>query len=113
MSVGQVLRSVSRKRAPQRLVPRIRVRGSFQPDVLTLAAGEPIQIDFCREETAGCSERVVFPEFGRSATLLPFKDVRIELPAAPPGEYEFTCQFGLLRGRLLVVAESGYERRSQ
>ncbi|MEP7224527.1 MAG: hypothetical protein ABI783_06190, partial [Actinomycetota bacterium] len=45
---------------------------------------------------------VVFPAFGKSAMLPPFEDVALELMPEQAGEYEFTCQLGMLRGRLVV-----------
>lgn len=82
---------------------RVRVRGGYEPDRLVVRAGAPVRLVFRREETAPCSESVVFPDLGRSATLTPFRDVPVELPASEPGEHEFTCQMGMLRGRLVVV----------
>lgn len=83
---------------------RVRVRGGFEPPVLHARAGEPLRIVFSREETAPCTERVVFPAFGRSAMLPPFEEVALELAPERAGEYEFTCQLGVLRGRLVVEA---------
>ena len=92
-------RSAARSRSDTGLV---RVRGGYSPDVVRAPAGRPIRIAFVREETASCSERVVFPAFGRS-TMLPYGErVLVELPAAPPGIYEFTCAMNMLRGTLLV-----------
>lgn len=80
----------------------VRVRGGYSPDVVRARAGHPIRIAFVREETASCSERVVFPAFGRS-TMLPYGEhVLVELPAARPGTYEFTCAMRMLRGTLVV-----------
>lgn len=80
----------------------VRVCGGYIPDVVRARAGRPIRIAFVREETASCSERVVFPAFGRS-TMLPYGErVLVELPAAPPGTYEFTCAMNMLRGTLVV-----------
>ena len=80
----------------------VRVRGGYSPDVVRARAGRPIRIAFVREETASCSERVVFPAFGRS-TMLPYGErVLVELPAAPPGTYEFTCAMNMLRGTIVV-----------
>lgn len=83
---------------------RVRVRGGFEPPVLHARAGEPLRLVFSREETAPCTERVVFPAFGRSAMLPPFEEVALELVPERAGEYEFTCQLGVLRGRLVVEA---------
>lgn len=92
---------------------RIRVKGGFEPDTVVAPANEPLRLVFRREETASCSERVVFPELGRSATLPPFQDVALDLPPQPPAEYAFTCQLGVLRGLLVLTAgdEREIERR--
>jgi plastocyanin domain-containing protein len=84
---------------------RVRVKGGFEPDTIFARANTPLRIVFRREETAACSERVVFPELGRSATLPPFEDVSLELHPERAGEYEFTCQLGVLRGRLMVSGD--------
>lgn len=103
MDVARLLTRVPRGRAPRQTTVRIRVKGGFEPDTVLARANEPLRLVFRREETAACSERVVFPELGRSAALPPFQDVSLELHPERPGEYEFTCQLGVLRG-LLVVA---------
>lgn len=81
---------------------RVRVAGGYRPDTVHGRAGEPLRIVFRREETAPCSERVVFPAFGRSAMLPAGEDVLVELLPERPGEYEFSCQMGMLRGRIVV-----------
>ncbi|MBM2823762.1 MAG: copper-translocating P-type ATPase, partial [Thermoleophilia bacterium] len=81
---------------------RVRVKGGYEPSVVYGRVGEPLRIVFSREETASCSEHVVFPAFGKSAMLPPFEDVALELVPERAGEYEFTCQLGMLRGRLVV-----------
>lgn len=95
-----------RWRRERTLMPttRIRVRGGYQPDTVFARAGEPLRLTFRREETAACSERVVFPDFGKSAMLPPHQDVTLELRPDRAGSYEFTCELGVLHG-LLVVAE--------
>lgn len=81
---------------------RVRVNGGYEPDTISAEAGLPLRIVFRREETAACSERVVFPDFGKSATLPRNRDVAVELLPEEAGEYEFTCGMGMLRGRLTV-----------
>lgn len=46
---------------------------------------------------------MIFPDFGKNAMLPPYEDVTVELLPEQPGEYEFTCQLGMLRGRLIVT----------
>ena len=83
---------------------KVRVRGGYHPDVIYAAAGYPIRITFRREETAACSASVVFPDFGKCVTLPPYADVTVELPPSAPGMYPFTCQAGILTGRLVVLS---------
>ena len=80
------------------------VRGGYTPDTIRVAAGSPVRLLFRREETAVCSERVVIPDFDRSAELPTGKVVPVEFMPVEPGEHEFTCQMGMLRGRILVEA---------
>jgi hypothetical protein len=82
------------------------VKGGYEPPVVHGRVGEPLRIVFSREETASCSEHVVFPAFGKSAMLPPFEDVALELVPEQAGEFEFTCQMGMLRGRLVVAGDA-------
>lgn len=80
----------------------VRVCGGYSPDVVYARAGDPICVIFLREETASCSERVVFPAFGKSTMLPRGERIIVELPPSPRGTYEFTCAMNMLRGRLVV-----------
>ena len=85
---------------------RIRINGDYQPSEVHVRAGKPTRLIFRREETAPCSERVVFPDYGISVMLPPFEDVAVDLPASEPGEHEFTCQMQMLHGKLIVDREA-------
>ena len=80
----------------------ITVKGGYTPDVLIFEAGKPIKLNFHREETAACSEQVIFPDFQKQATLTTNKTIPIELKIDKAGEYEFHCAMGMLRGKLIV-----------
>jgi len=82
----------------------ILVKGGYTPDTIRVAAGRPVRLLFRREETAACSEQVVLPDFGKSAPLPTGTVVPIEFMPGDPGEHEFTCQMGMLRGRIIVEA---------
>lgn len=78
------------------------VKGGYTPDTIRVTAGRPVRLLFRREETSMCSERVVLADFDRSADLPAGEVVAVEFMPADPGEHEFTCQMGMLRGRILV-----------
>ena len=83
----------------------IRVKGGYDPDLVVVRAGRPVRLLFNRQETASCSEMVQFPDFGVSRRLPAGETVPVEIDPQEPGEYEFACQMGMLRGRLVVTGD--------
>lgn len=81
----------------------IAVRGGYEPATVRVRAGQPVRLVFDRQETSGCSEEVVFPDFGIRRFLPAFERTTIEVTPPATGVYEFTCGMSMLRGR--VVAE--------
>lgn len=86
---------------------RIRVCDGYEPAEIHVAAGVPVRLVFRRDETAWCSERVVFPDLGISASLPAFQDTAVELPPSEPGTHPFTCEMQMLHGRLIVDPVGG------
>lgn len=80
----------------------ILVKGGYTPDTIILQRGKPVRLNFRREETAACSEKVILADFGKSADLPTGEVVAVEFVPGKPGEFEFTCQMGMLRGKLIV-----------
>lgn len=80
----------------------ILVKGGYTPDVIIVQRGKPVRFNFRREETAACSEMVVLSDFGKSAQLPVGETIPVEFLPERPGEYEFTCQMGMLRGKVIV-----------
>lgn len=79
------------------------VRGGYSPATLRVPAGKPVRIVFDRQETSGCSEEVVFPDFGIRTFLPAHEKTVVTLTPPAPGTYEFTCGMSMLHGR--VIAE--------
>lgn len=80
----------------------IAVKGAYNPDLIVVEHGKPVRLTFLRQETAACSEKVIFPDFKRTAELPEGELVPVEFTPEQPGEYEFTCGMGMLRGTLVV-----------
>lgn len=78
------------------------VKGGYTPDTIIAAAGRPLRLVFRREEASPCSEQVVLEAFGKHAFLPEGETVAVELMPQEPGEYPFSCQMGMLRGRLVI-----------
>jgi plastocyanin domain-containing protein len=78
------------------------VKGGYAPDVIAVRAGVPVRLNFYRDETAACSDTVVFGDFGISRSLPPFQSTSIEFTPPHAGEFTFTCGMNMMRGKLIV-----------
>ncbi|HEX6219996.1 MAG TPA: cupredoxin domain-containing protein [Acidimicrobiia bacterium] len=78
------------------------VKGGYSPDTIRVEVGRPVKLVFNRQEADPCSERVIFDAFGVSADLPEGENVPVEFTPSEPGEYEFACQMGMLRGKVVV-----------
>jgi plastocyanin domain-containing protein len=78
------------------------VKGGYTPDVIVVKAGQPVRLHFTRQESAACSERVLFPDFNQNALLPEGEEVTLEFTPEKSGEYGFQCQMGMFRGKLIV-----------
>jgi len=82
------------------------VKGGYSPDTIIVQAGTPVRLQFYRDETADCSDRVVFDAFGINQELPAFATTVVEFTPDRPGEYPFRCGMNMLKG-LLVVEPPG------
>jgi len=89
---------------------RVVVKGGYTPDTVVVRAGEPVRLQFYRDETADCSERVVFDDFGIDAALPAFQTTAVEFTPEEAGEFRFRCGMHMLKG-LLVVEPATTDRR--
>ncbi len=80
----------------------ILVKGGYTPDTVIVRSGRPVRLNFRREETASCSDKVIFADFQKSADLPTGETVPIEFLPTEPGEFGFACPMGMFRGRLIV-----------
>lgn len=78
------------------------VKGGYTPDTIIVRHGKPVRINFRRDETAGCSDKVIFADFQKSADLPTGKLVPVEFMPKEVGEFTFACPMGMFRGRLIV-----------
>lgn len=87
------------------------VKGGYTPDTIVVQAGQPVRLLFYRDETADCSERVVFEAFGVNQELPAFQTTAVEFTPTAPGEFPFRCGMNMLKG-LLVVEDPAQRRRA-
>ena len=81
---------------------KVTVKGGYSPDVIVVKKNLPVRINFYRDETAECSDTIVFGDFNIRKPLPAFKTTPIEFTPDESGEYTFTCGMGMMRGKLIV-----------
>ena len=88
---------------------RVIVKGGYTPDTIVVEAGKPVRLQFYRDETADCSERLVFEPFGIDVALPAFQTTPVEFTPTAAGEYPFRCGMNMLKG-VVVVEPAGTDR---
>jgi plastocyanin domain-containing protein len=81
----------------------ILVQGGYSPAVVQAKRGQPLRLRFNRQETAACSDVVVFPDFGVRRDLPAFQTTIVELVPNRNGQFTFVCGMNMLRGTLVVT----------
>jgi plastocyanin domain-containing protein len=80
---------------------RVEVKGGYLPSVIRVRAGIPVRLDFHRDESSGCTEEVVLPDFGIRTYLPAHRTTPVSFTPAE-GTYEFTCGMGMVRGTIIA-----------
>jgi len=93
---------------------KVTVRGGYSPDLIVVKQGRPVRLDFYRDETASCSDRVSFGDFGIARDFPAYNTRPTEFTSDRAGEFTFTCGMNMMRGKLVVEGEraSARQRRS-
>ena len=81
------------------------MQGGYSPAVVRVHAGEAVRLIFDRQERSSCSEEVVLEQWGIRRFLPPLRETQVEFTPTEPGEYDFTCGMGMLRGKVIVDEE--------
>jgi len=76
--------------------------GVYEPDVIRAHQGQTLQLNFIRKDDNPCSAIVKFADFDTSAELPINQAKTITLSLNKTGEFDFTCQMGMYRGKLIV-----------
>jgi Cu(I)/Ag(I) efflux system membrane fusion protein len=87
---------------PERV--RIRVDGSYTPNIVHARQGVPLTLAFEREDESPCTDEVVLKDFKIRRPLPPHKVTEIRIVPPKEGEYAFVCGMGMIEGKILVHA---------
>ena len=76
--------------------------GVYEPAVIRAKSGEEVTLRFIRKDSNPCSEKVLFNDLDVSADLPIGTPYELTFTPAEKGEFEFACQMGMYRGKLIV-----------
>lgn len=79
------------------------VDGGYTPDRIEVAAGEPVKLNFYRQDASSCLEQVLLPDFNRALDLTLNQTTSVEIVPEKPGEYTFTCGMNMYRGVIIAL----------
>ena len=88
------------------------VKDGYQPATIPVEVGKPVRLNFYRDETASCSERVVFESLGIEQSLPAYETTTVAFTPKEPGDYPFRCGNSVLRGRVVAAVGSEAARRN-
>jgi P-type Cu+ transporter len=80
----------------------VTVRGGYNPEVVRVRQGVPVELTFDRQESGDCTSRVVFPDFQISAALPAYQQTTIRFDPRQPGDFGFACGMNMVHGWLVV-----------
>lgn len=76
--------------------------GVYEPSVIRAKQGQEITLRFIRRDNNPCSEKVLFSDLDVNADLPIGRPYDLTFTPEQKGEFEFACQMGMYRGKLIV-----------
>lgn len=83
---------------------RIVVGGGYSPEVISVKRGQPVTLNFYRNDPGECQEEVVLPDFGIRKFLPLNETLPVEIKPDKEGEYTFSCGMNMYHGKIKVTA---------
>lgn len=76
--------------------------GVYTPAYIELGVNQLVTLRFIRKDATPCAEIVSFNSLNISRQIPLDKPMDIDMTLTQPGEYEFTCQMGMYRGKVIA-----------
>ena len=76
--------------------------GEYQPAAVTVKKGEPVRLQFTRDEKPTCGDVLVIPSLNIKETIPVNEVVSIDITPDKAGDLEFTCGMNMLKGKIVV-----------
>lgn len=76
--------------------------GEYQPASVTVAKGQPVRLNFTRDEKPTCGDVLVFPALNIRKEIPVNQVVSVDLNPTETGNLEFTCGMNMMKGAVVV-----------
>ncbi len=76
--------------------------GEYQPASITVAKGQPVRLNFTRDEKPTCGDVLVFPALNIRKEIPVNQVVSVDLNPTEAGELKFTCGMDMMKGAVVV-----------
>ncbi|MDA0207976.1 MAG: sulfite exporter TauE/SafE family protein [bacterium] len=80
-------------------------RGLYDPDVLSVQEGIPVDWIINGDDFMGCGDTLIMPAFGINTTLKTGPNL-VQFTPTKTGRYPFSCSMGMIRGTMVVTPAS-------
>ncbi|MBK5211772.1 MAG: sulfite exporter TauE/SafE family protein [Coriobacteriia bacterium] len=91
-------------------VPMVVEGQQYKPSTLVIPADKPVRLIVNRKDANACSKELLFPKLGIRVSLKDNGVTVINLPATAAGDYQMSCQMGMITGTLQVGAAGATKR---
>ena len=78
------------------------VDGGYTPNRIDVRAGEPVKLNFYRQDASSCLEQVLLPDFNKALDLTLNQTISVEIVPERSGEYNFTCGMNMYTGTIIA-----------
>ena len=79
------------------------INNGYNPSVIEVKKGKPVELTFTGGKNIGCGGTVVFKTLKLSRECATGKSVTLKFTPTKKGEIPFTCGMGMLKGKVIVT----------
>lgn len=95
-------KAVQAKQFEHKQTATVVIDNGYNPSVIEVKKGKPVELTFTGGKNIGCGSTVVFKTLKLSGECATGKSVTLKFTPSKKGEIPFTCGMGMLKGKVVV-----------
>ncbi|PIR48031.1 hypothetical protein COV06_01375 [Candidatus Uhrbacteria bacterium CG10_big_fil_rev_8_21_14_0_10_50_16] len=88
--------------ARQEVTMEVTSRGSYEPNILTVKKGVPVDWKITGADFLGCADTLVLPAFNVNTRIKTGQNL-VQFTPTKTGSFTFSCSMGMIRGTMIVT----------